>query len=145
LHHVSRHLSDRSNSVALAWNVLGARVLRRFSLGGTTLAVRAGAGRIIAHAFVDYSWTADVDVVVRRRVNERIGVYARGTGEIFGIDADSSRRNTQESGRIEGGVHVDGRGAAIELFAGFERRADAYPFEQLPLHWALAGFRLVNK
>jgi hypothetical protein len=145
LHHVSRHLSDRPNSVAIAWNVLGARVLRRFSLGGTTLAVRAGAGHLIAHAFVDYSWTADLDVVVRRRLNERFGVYARGTCDLFGIDADSSRRNTQESGRIEGGVRVDGRAAAIELFAGYERRADAYPFEQLPLRWALAGFRLVNK
>jgi hypothetical protein len=145
LHHVSRHLSDRPNSVAIAWNVLGARVLRRFSLGGTTLDVRVGAGHLIAHAFVDYSWMADLDVVVRRRLNERVAVYARGTGEVFGIDAASSHRHTQESGRIEGGVRVDGRAAAIELFAGYERRADAYPFEQVALHWALAGFRLVNK
>ena len=144
-HHVSRHLSDRPKSEAIAWNVLGARVLRRFSLGGTTLAVRAGAGRLMAHAFVDYSWTADVDVVVRRRLNERVGLYARGSGEVFGIDPASSNRNTQKSGRIEGGVRVNGRGAAVELFAGYERRADADPFEQLPLHWALAGFRLANK
>jgi len=145
LHHVSRHLSDRPTRLAIAWNVLGARVLRRLSLGGTTFAVRAGAGRVIAHAFVDYSWTADLDVVVRRRLNERVDLYARGSGEVFGIDAALSKRNTQESGRIEGGVRVDGRGAAIELFAGYERRADAYPLDQQPLHWALAGFRLVNK
>jgi hypothetical protein len=94
---------------------------------------------------VDYSWTADVEVVVRRRLNERVGVYVRGSGELFGIDADASQRNTQKSGRIEGGVRVDGRAAALELFAGYERRADAYPFEQEALRWALAGFRLVNK
>ena len=145
LHHVSRHLGDRPNTVAVAWNVLGARALRRFSLEGTTVAVRAGAGRLIAHAFVDYSWTGDLDVVVRRALNERVGVYARGSGEVFGIDAASSKRNTQKSGRIEGGVRITGRGAAMELFAGYERRADAYPLDRLPLHWALAGFRLVNK
>jgi hypothetical protein len=145
LHHVSRHLSDRPNTVAVAWNVLGARVLRRVSLGDTTLAVRAGAGRLIAHAFVDYSWTGDLDVVVRRRLNDRVGVYARGSGEAFGIDAARSNRHTQESGRIEGGVRVNGRAAALELFAGYERRADAYPLDQLTLRWALAGFRLVNK
>jgi hypothetical protein len=33
----------------------------------------------------------------------------------------------------------------MELFAGYERRADAYPLDRRPLHWALAGFRLVNK
>jgi hypothetical protein len=145
LHHVSRHLSDRPNTTAIAWNVLGARVLRKLSVGGTTLAVRAGAGRLIAHAFVDYSWTADLDVVAQRRLNGRVGVYARGSGEVFSIDAASSNRNAQESARIEGGVRVDGRGAAMELFAGYERRADAHPFERLPLQWALAGFRLVNK
>jgi hypothetical protein len=144
-HHVSRHLSDRPKTAAIAWNVLGARVLRKLSVGGTTLAVRAGAGRLIAHALVDYSWTADLDVVVRYRFNERVGLYARGSGEVFSIDAASSNRNTQESGRIEGGVRVNGRGAAIELFAGYEQRADAAPFERLPQHWALAGFRLVNK
>jgi hypothetical protein len=145
LHHVSRHLSDRPNRTAIAWNVLGARVMRKLSVGGTTLAVRAGAGRLIAHALVDYSWTADLDVVVRHRFNERVGLYARGSGEVFSIDAASSNRNTQESGRLEGGVRVNGRAAAMELFAGYERRADADPFERLPLHWALAGFRLVNK
>jgi hypothetical protein len=145
LHHVSRHLSDRAKSAPLAWNVLGARVLRRFSLGSTTLAVRAGAGRVVAHASVDYSWTADLDVVVRRPLNERVGLYARGSGEVLGIDAASSNRQTQENGRIEGGVRVNGRAAAIELFAAYERRADAVPFEQLPLQWGLAGFRLVNK
>ena len=144
-HHVSRHLSDRPKRAAIAWNVLGARALQQFSLRGTTLGVRAGAGRVVADAMVDYGWTADADLMVRRSLKPRIGAYARVSGEVFGIDAALSARGTQQGGRVEGGVRVEGRGAAMELFAGFERRVDADPFEQRPLHWAFAGFRLVNK
>jgi hypothetical protein len=143
-HHVSRHLSDRPKTVPIAWNVLGARVLRRFALGDTTIAVRAGAGRVLAHATVDYRWTADFDVGVRHRLNDRVALYARSWGELLGVAA-SSQRDTQKSAHIEGGVRVDGRGAALELFAGYERRADADPFDLQPLKWGLAGFRLVNK
>ena len=144
-HHISRHLGDRPKRAAVAWNVLGARVLRQVSIRGTTLGVRAGAGRIVQHALVDYRWTADVDLVVCRALNERVGVYARGSGELFGIDSTSSARTTQRDGRIEAGVRLNCRAGAIELFAGYERRVDADPFERLPLQWALAGFRLVNK
>ena len=144
-HHISRHLGDRPKRAAVAWNVLGARVLRQVSIRGTTLGVRAGAGRIVQHALVDYRWTADLDVVVRRSLNGRVGVYARGSGGLFGVDSSSSSRDTQKEGRIEAGVRLNGRAGAIELFAGYERRVDADPFERLPLQWALAGFRLVNK
>ena len=144
-HHVSRHLSDRHKRAAVAWNVLGARLLRQLSIRGTTLGVRAGAGRILQHALVDYGWTADLDLVVRRALNERVEVYARGSGELFGIDSTLSDRNTQREGRIEAGVRLNGRVGAIELFAGYEHRVDADPFERLPLQWALAGFRLVSK
>jgi hypothetical protein len=99
---------------------------------------------VVAHATVDYRWTADFDVVVRHRLNDRFGLYARSWGELLGVAA-SSQRDSQKSAHIEGGVRVDGRGAALELFAGYERRADANPFDQQPLKWGLAGFRLVNK
>ena len=100
--------------------------------------------QIVAHAFVDYRWTADFDVVVGHRLNDRFSLYGRSWGEVLGVAA-SSPRDTQKSGHIEGGVRVNGRGAALELFAGYERRADANPFDQQPLKWGLAGFRLVNK
>lgn len=143
-HHVSRHLGDRPKRAALAWNVLGARVLQQFSLRGTTLGVRAGAGRVIQHSTVDYGWTADIDLTVRRSLTRRIGAYGRAWGETFGIDSTVSTRDTQRGGRVEGGVRLEGRVAAMELFAGFERRVDADPFDNRPLHWALVGFRLVN-
>jgi len=38
-----------------------------------------------------------------------------------------------------------GRNGAIELFAGYERIVDADAFQEMPLSWAFAGFRLVNK
>ncbi len=144
-HHVSRHLSDRPKQFAIAWNVLGVRVLRRVKAGGTTFDIQGGAGRVVQRAYVDYAWTANVDVVIRRPVNERVGVYAHGLGELFGVDAAVSTRGTQEDGRVEGGLRINGAAAALEIFAGFERRIDAYPIDRRPGRWGLAGFRLVGK
>jgi len=42
-------------------------------------------------------------------------------------------------------VRVNGRGGAIELFAGVERRLDADPLDRLPQRWAVAGFRLLSR
>ncbi len=58
-HHVSRHLSDRPKTFAIAWNVAGVRLLRRVAAKGFTVDVRAGAGGIVQHSYVDYRWTAD--------------------------------------------------------------------------------------
>ena len=48
-HHVSRHLSDRPKRFAVAWNVLGARVLKRFSPEAYTIDVVAIGGKIVQH------------------------------------------------------------------------------------------------
>ena len=146
-HHVSRHLSDRPKTYAIAWNVLGARLLRNVDLGrGLSVAVMAGAGRIIQHADVDYQWNADADVNVRYRVNPRVGVFAHGSGEMFTVDpAIRGRTDSPRGGRFEGGVRFDGPGGALELFAGVERRLDADPHDYLPQTWAIAGFRMVSK
>ena len=146
-HHVSRHISDRPKRYAIAWNVLGARFLRKIDVGGgTTVAVIAGAGRIVQHADVDYEWNADVDMIVRRTLNPHVGVFAHGWGEMFTVDpAIRGRTDSQRGGRFEGGVRFDGRGGALELFAGVERRLDADPHDYLPLTWAIAGFRMVSK
>jgi len=146
-HHVSRHISDRPKRYAIAWNVLGARFLRKIDVGGgTTVAVIAGAGRIVQHADVDYEWNADVDVIVRHTLNPHVGVFAHGWGEMFTVDpAIRGRTDSQTGGRFEGGVRFDGRGGALELFAGVERRLDADPHDYLPLIWAIAGFRMVSK
>jgi hypothetical protein len=143
-HHVSRHLSDRPKREAVAWNVLGVRVLRGVTLGRTAVGIRGGAGRLVEHAGVDYGWTADADVVARRSLGSRVAVYGRGAGELYTIDPSQSARGAQKGGRLEAGVRLNGGGGAVELFAGFERRIDAAPLVRLPVRWAFAGFRLVN-
>jgi hypothetical protein len=143
-HHVSRHLSDRPKIFAIAWNVLGVRVLRRLEVSGATFDVQGGIGHVTQRAFVDYVWTAYGDVVIRRPINHRLVAYAHGNGELFGIDAASSR-GTQQDGRFEAGIRILGTAAALELFAGLERRIDADPIDEQPQRWTLAGFRIVSK
>jgi hypothetical protein len=146
-HHVSRHISDRPKRYAIAWNILGARVLRKVDLGGfASVAVIVGGGRVVQHADVDYQWNANFDIVVRRAINRGVGVFAHGSGELFTVDpAIRGRVDTQHSGRFEGGVRFDGRGGALELFAGVEHRLDADPHDYLPVTWGIMGFRMVSK
>lgn len=143
-HHVSRHLSDRAKNHAIAMNVLGGRVLRQVPLGAATLDIRAEVGRIIQHSYVDYTWRARVHLVARRPVSARLGLVARASGETYGVNPKVAGRDRQNGGRLEGGVRVAGRAAAIELFAGYERVVDADPLDRQPRRWAFAGFRVLN-
>ena len=144
-HHQSRHLGDRFKRFAIAWNVVGVRVLRHIDLSGSTLDVQGGVGNVIEHAYVDYGWTGNLDLVVRRPINSRAGVFAHGSGVMYGIDPALSSRKTQTEGRFEVGLRVNGQAAAVEVFAGFERRIDADPVDGLVQRWALAGFRVVSR
>jgi hypothetical protein len=144
-HHISRHLSDRPKRFAIAWNDADVIALKRFSLDDTTVDVRAAAGKIVAKSFVDYGWTADLDLKVTRRINPHVAVYGRAFGNTFGIDAEVSDRPQQRGGRLEGGVRLTGTNGAIELFGGYERVVDADPIERLRQAWTFAGFRIVNK
>jgi len=144
-HHVSRHFSDRPKRVAIAWNVLQARAMKRLSVKGVRVDLRGDAGGVPARAYVDYSWTADLDVRAERPINPHLGVYARGYVEAFGIEKSVSTRNTQSGGRLEAGVRLPGKGGAIELFGGWEQVVDADPVEQRPLQWGFLGFRLASE
>jgi hypothetical protein len=143
-HHVSRHLSDRPKLFAIAWNVAGVRVMRRLDFGGVTIDTRADAGVVTQHSFVDYKWTADLDLWIRRTLTPRAGVFLHGYGEMFGVDGTLDRP-TQTGGRVEAGVRFNGRAGALELFAGLERRVDAVPDPLLAERWGIAGFRLLSK
>jgi hypothetical protein len=144
-HHVSRHFSDRAKLYPIAWNVAGVRVMRRFGFGSTTIDTRADAGPVVQHSSVDYRWTADLDLRVRRSLTSRVGVFAHGYGEVFGINAALSNRPSQTGGLAEAGVRFNGRAGALELFAGVERRIDAVPEPPLAERWGIAGFRLLSK
>jgi hypothetical protein len=145
LHHVSRHLGDRPKEFGIAWNVIGARALRRFGDDGLAVDVRADLGYAIEAAFVDYTWTGDLDVHVTRRVSPTVSVFGRAYGEMYGVDPDVHDRSTQHGGRIEVGVHLSGSGGALQLFGGVERVIDADPFDLVPMSWAFAGFRILAR
>ena len=145
LHHISRHFSDRPKRFAIAWNVLQARLLKRVTVRGATFDLRGDLGKVSAHAFVDYSWTADADLIVRRPINSHVGIYARGYAETFGINKTISGRRRQTGGRLEGGIQLPGSGGSAELFVGYEQVVDADPISQLPRTWTFAGFRLISK
>jgi hypothetical protein len=141
-HHVSRHLGDRSKDFGIAWNVLNVRVLRRFSVGDTTVDVRGEAGPVLARAYVDYTWVALADVTLRRQVSPRVRVYGLANWQAYGVDEELAGRQRQLGGRVEAGAHLGGTGGGLELYGGFERMIDADPIVRGSRDWAFAGFRL---
>jgi hypothetical protein len=144
-HHVSRHLSDRPKRFAIAMNVVMGRIMQHVDVKGTGVGLRAELGRLVQQSYVDYSWIGEAEIVVRRPVSPRFGVYGKALGQRYGIDQTVTARPTQLGGRLEGGVKLGGRtGAGIELFAGYERVIDADPLDRTPRRWAFAGFRLLN-
>jgi hypothetical protein len=145
LNHVSRHLGDRFKRIAVAENSIGPRVLRQFTPGRTTVDTRADLRKVIAQAFVDYEWLADVDITARRPVNRHAEVYARIFGETYVVDRAIAGRGRQDGGRFESGVRLQGGGGAMDLFLGYEKVVDADPLDRTAQQWAFAGFRLVGK
>jgi len=144
-HHVSRHLSDRPKRDAIAWNELGARLLRRISVGPTLVDLDVEGGRAIQHSFVDYTWLGEVNVLVRHPINERFGVFGRAGGQFFAVNEELAGRGAQTGGLVEAGVRLIGRAAIMEIFAGYENRVDAYPLDREPQHWGLTGLRLLSR
>lgn len=144
-HHVSRHLSDRPKRGAIAWNLLGARVLHRIDVGQGTIDLDLEGGRIVQHSYVDYSWIGELHVQARRPVTDRVALYGRAAGQLFGVNGEVRGRERQAGGFGEIGVRLKGRAGVMELFAGLERRVDADPLDRLPQRWALAGFRLLSR
>jgi hypothetical protein len=143
-HHVSRHLGDRPKIVPIAWNVLGVRALRRATFGDVTLDVVADFGGVTQRSYVDYRWMGNAGVVVRRQLRERFGVYARGGTSLAGVGPEYGR-GTQAGALVEGGVRLGGGAGLGELFAGFERRFDADPFDMQAQRWLMIGFRVLRR
>jgi len=144
-HHVSRHLSDRPKRPAVAWNTIGGRVLHRLSVSGTTIDADLDVGRVVQHSFVDYTWIGSLGLQVRHEVTPRVGVFAHATGQLYGVDVLEAGRSRQRGGMAEAGIRLTGGAGALELFAGVERRVDAYPLDGIPKRWGLAGFRLLSR
>ena len=146
-HHVSRHLSDRPKVMPIAWNILGIRVLRELTLKKETIDVVADFGGTTQKSYVDYRWSSNVDVVVRRQVAPRAAVFARGSGHLMSVvpSAALTERHTQTGGLVEGGLRLTGEAGVGELFVGYEHRFDAYPLGFVPERWFMVGFHVVRR
>jgi len=145
-HHLSRHLSDRPKTEAVAINSLEGRVLRHFETAKTRLDARGGLGKIVEHAFLDYSWRAYGDLTVRHSMTSAVEWFGRTSVETFGVDPEiAGRDKPQTNGRLETGIRLNGKQGAVELFGGWEHAADAYPVDRLGESWALVGFRLSSR
>jgi hypothetical protein len=144
-HHVSRHLSDRPKAFAVAYNEVGGRLMRRQTFGTTTVDVDLEGGRAVQHSYVDYTWLGELQLLVRHPVDQRLGVFAHGVGQAFAVNELVAKRGAQAGGLIEAGVRITGRGGALEIFAGYEKRVDADPLDRLSQRWGLVGFRLLSR
>jgi len=140
-HHESRHLSDRPKRVPVDWNMIGGRILGGVVRGGTELRGRADVRGVVEHTLVDYRWEADAGVAARVALRPRLAVIATGGLRVLGVDGTRDR-GTQHGYRGEGGLRIDGRGAALELFIAAERRIDPYQLEFSTVTWMTAGFRI---
>jgi len=143
-YHQSRHLADRPNRVAVAWNMMGVRLQRTATYGHARIDGRVDVRGTVAKAFVDYNW--ELDTSVRSDVQIRPGVAAlvSGTFRHLGVD-DSQNRGDQTGFRGEAGVRIEGRKGAMEFFLAAERRVDPYPLEFGTAKWVSAGFRLLSR
>jgi hypothetical protein len=117
-HHLSRHLSDRPNVQSIAFNAVGGRVMRHFNRGKAGFEVRADVEKVIQHAFLDYSWTAQMHAAARRPLNATMSVFGRATFETYGVDPAIAGRSQQNGGRIESGLLINGGRAAVEGVCG---------------------------
>lgn len=144
-HHVSRHLSDRPKRGAVAWNVVGLRILKRLTIAGTTIDADLDGGVVVQKSFVDYGQIGELQLQVSRPVSRRVGFFAHAVGQLYLVDDTIPDRGAQTSGKVEVGLRLTGERGGLELFAGVERRADAYPLDRVAQEWGLAGFRLVSR
>jgi hypothetical protein len=143
--HVSRHLSDREQPGAVSWNLIGVRLRRELTHGRSAFDTQASFGFAGQQAFVDYHWIADARVRWRHPVTARLDLISTGTGILIGVNEAVAGRPNLCGGRIEGGIRVNGTRAALELFAGYERRVDAFPADRFRVRMFTAGFRLVTR
>jgi hypothetical protein len=143
-HHISRHLSDRPKRFAIDWNMLGGRVEKAGSVGTTRMEARVDLRKVTLASYVDYSWELEGGVRTVYRADRPVAPLSDVRLRLLGTDG-SQNRGTQTGFRAEGGVHVKGRGAAVELFAAVERRIDPFPLEFGADTWAGVGFRLLSR
>ncbi|MBF8300148.1 MAG: hypothetical protein HW394_518, partial [Acidobacteria bacterium] len=143
-HHESRHLSDRPKRDPVDWNMVGVRLQSGVRRGRTELRGRVDFRGVVERTLVDYRWEVDSDVAARVGLGPRVAVVATGGLRLLGVDG-SRNRGTQYGYRGEGGLRIDGPGAALDLFVAAERRIDPYQLEFSTVTWLTTGFRVSSR
>ena len=145
-HHESRHLADRDNEESISWNSIGVRALRTFTRGADRVSTSFDAAGVRGQHYVDYTWATNLKLSLLHSLADRLGVFATGMGGLKGVDpARAGRSQHLCGGRIEGGMRVEGQAGAVEIFAGYERRIDAYPLDRGRARWFTFGFRVTSR
>jgi len=140
--HASRHLSDRAHLGSISWNVFGVRALHQWKAGRSTIDARLDVGKVYEPHFVDYQWTNDIRIGLRRPISPRVALFAGGHGELIRVDPAKVRDHGPCGARVEAGVRLQGTAAALELFVGYERRIDAFPTDRSRVRLLAFGFRI---
>jgi hypothetical protein len=143
-HHVSRHLSDRPKRFPVDWNMIGGRVSGATTRGRVELQGRADLRGVIERTYVDYRWEFETEGHARTSIRPRVSAVAVGSLRVLGVNG-TRNRGTQYGVRGEGGVRLDGRAAAVELFLAVERRIDPYQLEFSTVNWLTTGFRISSR
>jgi hypothetical protein len=143
-YHQSRHLADRANRVAVAWNMMGVRARREVTAGRARLEGHADVRGVVAKSFVDYTWEIEGGVRSHVQIRPAVGVVFDGTLRRLGVD-DTQNRGDQIGFRGEGGVRFSGKAGAMEFFLAAERRIDPYPLQFGTASWWTVGFRLLSR
>lgn len=143
-YHQSRHLSDRPKRFAVDWNSFGGRVEKKLSRRAYTMDAQADLRGVVFKSYVDYTWELDSNVRNAYRIRPTVSVISDAGLRLVGVNG-SQNRNAQTGAHGEGGIRIDGRGAAVELYVSIERRIDPYPTEFATASWFGAGFRLVSR
>jgi hypothetical protein len=143
-YHQSRHLADRANRVAVAWNMMGGRALRTFKTPRSSTEVRVDLRGVVAKSFVDYDW--EIESAVRNNVQIRPHVAALFNADVRRLGVDGTQNRGDQTGfRGEAGVRLEGNAGAMEFFFAVERRIDPYPLEFSTARWVTVGFRLLSR
>jgi hypothetical protein len=144
LRHVSRHLGDRPKGFVITWNQLGGQFTREWS-GRSRLQARLRALAVFNRYFVDHRGEVGGDALWRRPLSPKVALVASGGLRRVFFEEAIFGRAAETGGRAEGGVRLEGRGAAVEFYAAIDRRVDPNPLRPGAETWGVAGFRLVNR
>jgi hypothetical protein len=144
IHHVSRHLSDRQNDRAVAWNTIGVAAAREFGniSGPSSSHLRFDLAKVFQRTFTDYTWTAWLTAGTERALGPKLRLYGKANGGLVGVDKTVSGRDRLCGFRFESGLHLLGKAGGFDAFVAYERRIDGYPLAHQRSRWLEWGFRI---